>query len=56
VAVTFSKPVQVCVGGVAKRFWTHVVFGWPQGLPATLSGANAPLNPVDYADITPTAC
>jgi hypothetical protein len=56
VAVTFSKPVQVCVGGVAKRYWTQVAFAWPQGLPAALSGANAPLNPVDYANITPSAC
>jgi hypothetical protein len=52
VAVTLSRPVMVCVSGTGKWFWTRVSFTWPDGLPAALSGGNAPLNPFDYADIT----
>jgi hypothetical protein len=52
VAVTLSRPVVVCVAGTGKWFWTRVSFTWPDGLPATFSGDNAPLNPFDYADIT----
>jgi hypothetical protein len=52
VAVTLSGPVMVCVAGTGKWFWTRVSFTWPDGLPATFSGDNAPLNPFDYPDIT----
>jgi hypothetical protein len=52
VAVTLSRPVMVCVSGKARWFWTRVSFTWPDGLPAAFSGANAPLNPFDYQDIT----
>lgn len=52
VAVTLSRPVMVCVAGAGRWFWTRVTFTWPDGLPAALSGANAPLNPFDYPDIT----
>jgi hypothetical protein len=52
VAVTLSRPVMVCVAGTGKWFWTRVAFTWPDGLPAAFSGANAPLNPFDYQDIT----
>jgi hypothetical protein len=52
VAVTFSKPVMVCVAGTGRWLWTRVTFTWPDGLPAAFSGANAPLNPFDYPDIT----
>ena len=52
VAVTLSRPVMVCVAGTGRWFWTRVSFTWPGGLPAALSGGNAPLNPFDYADIT----
>jgi hypothetical protein len=52
VTVTLSRPVKVCVAGAGKWFWTRVTFTWPNGLPAAFSGANAPLNPFDYADIT----
>jgi hypothetical protein len=52
VAVTLSRPVMVCVAGTGRWFWTRVSFTWPGGLPAALSGGNAPLNPFDYVDIT----
>ena len=52
VAVTLSRPVKVCVAGTGKWFWSRVSFTWPDGLPAAFSGANAPLNPFDYQDIT----
>jgi hypothetical protein len=52
VAVTLSKPVMVCTSGAARWFWTRVSFAWPDGLPATFSGANAPLNPFGYRGIT----
>jgi hypothetical protein len=52
VTVTFSKPVQVCPG---KAYWTQVNFAWPHGLPAAFSGANAPVNPLDYT-IAHAAC
>jgi hypothetical protein len=52
VAVTLSRPVMVCVAGTGKWFWSRASFTWPDGLPAAFSGANAPLNPFDYQDIT----
>lgn len=52
VAVTLSRPAMVCVAGTSRWFWTRVTFTWPDGLPAAFSGANAPLNPFDYPDIT----
>ena len=53
VTVTFRDPVMVCVGvKVARYYWTRASFSWPDGLPATLSGDNAPVNPVTYANIT----
>ena len=52
VAVTLSRPVMVCVAGTGKWFWSRVSFTWPDRLPAAFSGANAPLNPFDYQDIT----
>jgi hypothetical protein len=52
VAVTLTRPVMVCVAGTGKWFWSRVSFTWPDGLPAAFSGANAPLNPFDYQDIT----
>jgi|HubBroStandDraft_3_1064219.scaffolds.fasta_scaffold87321_2 hypothetical protein len=52
VAVTLSRPVMACVAGTGKWFWTRVSFTWPDGLPATFSGDNAPLNPFDYPGIT----
>jgi hypothetical protein len=55
VRVTLSRPVMVCVSGGGKWFWTRLSFTWPAGLPAALSGGNAPLNPFDYAGITSQA-
>jgi hypothetical protein len=55
VKVTLSKPVMVCVSGRGKWLWTRVSFTWPAGLPAAFSGANAPLNPFNYPDITAQA-
>ena len=50
VTVTFSQPVKVCVHG-GQWFWTHASFDWPNGLPSAVSGANAPTNSVDFAQI-----
>jgi hypothetical protein len=55
VRVALSRPVLVCVAGAGEWFWTRVSFTWPAGLPAAFSGANAPLNPFDYPDITARA-
>jgi hypothetical protein len=53
VTVTFRDPVQVCTSQhVARYYWTRVSFTWPNGLPTALSGDNAPVNPVTYANIT----
>lgn len=53
VIVTFHDPVPVCTGKHPPRFyWTRASFSWPEGLPATFSGDNAPVNPVSYANIT----
>jgi len=52
VTVTFRDPVLVCTGQhIARYYWTRASFSWPQGLPAELSGDNAPVNPVSYANI-----
>jgi hypothetical protein len=55
VRVTLSKPVLVCAAGQATRLWTQVTFRWPGGLPAVLSGDNAPANPLDYAGLAAQA-
>jgi hypothetical protein len=55
VTVMLSKPVQVCVSGAARLFWTQVTFTWPDGLPSALSGNNAPTNPFTYPEITSQA-
>jgi hypothetical protein len=53
VTVTFRDPVQVCTSQhVARYYWTRASFSWPDGLPTALSGDNAPVNPVTYANIT----
>jgi hypothetical protein len=52
VTVTFSKPVKAaCSPGSARMYWTRVSFTWPDGLPAALTGQNAPLNPFTYPEI-----
>jgi hypothetical protein len=59
VVVTLSKPVMVCADGKGTWYWTRASFNWPGGLPAALSGANAPVNPFGYPGITAeaaTAC
>jgi hypothetical protein len=48
VTVTFSKPVTAGCGASARRYWTQAAFSWPHGLPAVLSGADAPANPFTY--------
>jgi len=55
VTVMLSKPVQVCVAGAGRLFWTQATFTWPDGLPSVLSGDNAPTNPFSYPDITSQA-
>jgi hypothetical protein len=53
VNVTFRAPVLVCTAQHTGRYyWTRASFSWPDGLPATMSGDNAPVNPVSYANIT----
>jgi len=52
VTVTFSHPVKAaCSPGSARLYWTRASFSWPDGLPAALSGQNAPLNPFTYPEI-----
>jgi hypothetical protein len=52
VTVTFSKPVKAaCDPGSARLYWTRASFSWPDGLPAALSGQDAPLNPFTYPEI-----
>ncbi|TVZ05374.1 hypothetical protein EAS64_12485 [Trebonia kvetii] len=53
VTVTFRDAVLVCTSQhVARYYWTRASFAWPAGLPTALSGDNAPVNPVTYANIT----
>ncbi len=56
VTVTFSEPAEVCAGGNDQWFWTRAAFTWPNGLPAAVSGANAPVNPVNWSQITSQPC
>jgi hypothetical protein len=56
VTVTFSQPVQACVSGNDEWFWTRASFTWPDGLPAAFSGGNAPVNPVNWSQITSQPC
>jgi hypothetical protein len=56
VTVTFSQPVQACVSGNDEWFWTRASFAWPDGLPAAFSGGNAPVNPVNWSQITSQPC
>jgi hypothetical protein len=45
VVLTFSHPVKDCAAGGTRYFWSQVYDSYPSGLPALLSGANAPANP-----------
>jgi hypothetical protein len=56
VTVTFSNPVQACVSGNSEWFWTRASFDWPDGLPSVFSGGNAPVNPVNWSQITGQPC
>jgi hypothetical protein len=51
VTVTLTKPVLDCAAGDARRLWARASFAYPNGLPAALSGENAPVNPMNYEDI-----
>jgi hypothetical protein len=53
VKVTLTQPVKDCGDGV--YFWTHAAFTWPAGLPAALSGGNAPINPWDWPQLRAAA-
>ncbi|HMD95634.1 MAG TPA: hypothetical protein VKG80_23620 [Trebonia sp.] len=53
VKVTLTQPVKDCGDGV--YFWTHAAFAWPAGLPAALSGGNAPINPWDWPQLRAAA-
>jgi hypothetical protein len=50
VVVTLTKPVKDCGAG-GTYFWTHASFDWPAGLPAALSGGDAPINPWDFSQL-----
>jgi hypothetical protein len=57
VTVTFSDPVQAgCTAADTRVVWTRASFAWPDGLPAALTGQNAPLNPFTYPEPGPSAC
>jgi hypothetical protein len=51
VIVTLTKPVLACSAGDARRLWARASFAYPNGLPAALSGENAPVNPMIYGEI-----
>jgi hypothetical protein len=52
VTVTFTKPVKAgCTASSTRLYWTRASFVWPDGLPAALSGQNAPVNPFTYPGI-----
>lgn len=53
VKVTLTQPVKDC--GDGTYFWTHAAFTWPAGLPAALSGGNAPINPWDWPQLRAAA-
>jgi hypothetical protein len=53
VTVTFSQPARDCAMG--EWFWTHATFTWPGGLPAALTGGNAPINPWDFTQVRSAA-
>ena len=53
VTVTFSQPARDCAMG--EWFWTHATFTWPDGLPAPLTGGNAPINPWDFTQVRSAA-
>ena len=38
-------------GAGGTYFWTHASFDWPAGLPAALSGGDAPVNPWDFSQL-----
>jgi hypothetical protein len=57
VTVTFSDPVQAgCTAADSRVVWTRASFVWPGGLPAALSGQNAPLNPFTYPELGTSSC
>lgn len=57
VTVTFSDPVQAgCTAADSRVVWTRASFTWPEGLPAALSGQNAPLNPFAYPELGTSSC
>ncbi len=56
VTVTFTKPVTAGCGASARRYWTQATFSWPHGLPAVLSGADAPANPFTYPGLGAGPC
>jgi len=56
VTVTFSDPVRDCpADGSPTWVWTKATFSWPSGLPAALSGQNAPINPWTFSQLASAA-
>jgi hypothetical protein len=57
VTVTFSDPNQAgCTAADSRVVWTRASFVWPDGLPAALTGQNAPLNPFTYPGLETPSC
>jgi hypothetical protein len=56
VTVTFTKPVKAgCSAATTRLYWTRAALTWPDGLPAALSGQNAPTNLFVYSQIGGTS-
>jgi hypothetical protein len=56
VTVTFTKPVKAgCSAATTRLYWTRAALIWPDGLPAALSGQNAPTNLFVYSQIGGTS-
>ena len=53
--VTLNQPVKVCSSSGTRWVWTHAFFIFPQGLPAALTGPNAPQNPWTFSGLITAA-
>jgi hypothetical protein len=53
--VTLNQPVKMCSSSGTRWVWTHAFFIFPQGLPAALTGPNAPQNPWTFSGLVTAA-
>ncbi len=53
--VTLSNPVKACSSSGTRWFWTRATFRYPNGLPAALSGDEAPANPWVFSSVVTAA-